>query len=614
MAFLGKRAKAELQELEARVPLLASAVRVQLSDPSWKNISRYDESSQRDARFYYQIIGAFNYAANWIGNACSRTEIYVADVDERGVVGKQTDDKDVSALADTLFGGPTSKAETIRQIAVALIVCGECFVIGKGRIGSRREEWMVVDPYLVRPYQGGLWVGEHAAAEQIPDGRALVFRVWKAANGYPWYSESPGRAALMYLRELEQIYKYKAAQTDSRLANAGLYPIPAGLDFTYGDEAPGGPSLQKALVDAANASLEGRGTAAQLVPIIFEVAADVLPHLLPEPIKFTSIMTDQIAHLESVALQQVAITMSVPPEIVLGLGNSTQWSAWEIGESAVKYHIEPLMNLIMDALNISYLVPALKKLGKDPARFTFQIDTSALTVRPNRFTDALNAYNASVDVLSAEAVRKYGDFKESDAPSDEERRERLTQQIVVRDPQLVMDPKIAEGLGIGFETSIPVDGVTPPPPVPGRTPVEGRQPTPQRPGTETAPGIIAAIEGDTLPIPAAVLAAADQAVRNALKTAGNRLLTPQYRGQFPDTPPQELHTKIRVKDAPDAERLLASAWTGLDETVEGTGVDADQLRMLLQVYTSALLRTQAVHSRGLLAALMSDHGLMPWQS
>lgn len=615
MAVLGIGAKQKLAELEKVAPIIASAARMQLENSSWKNYSMVDEGWQRDAWFYFNIIGAFNYAANWVGNACGRSEIYVADVNELGVVGARTKNKQVAAIADTLFGGPTTKAQVVKSIAVSLTVAGECYVIGKGgKPGSGRDEWQVVAPYMVRPYRGGIWVGQGTGySEQIPNGKALVFRVWNPRDDEPWYSVSPGKACLLTLRELEQIAKFKAAQTDSRLANAGLYPIPNNIDFTYGDAEAGVPSLQAAIVEAINASLEGKGSAAQISPLLLGVDPDVLQYIFKEPVKFGSVMSDQIRNLEEIALQQLAITMSLPPEIVLGTGTSNQWSAWEIGESAVKYHIEPLMNLIIDAINISYLAPAVKRLGKDPARYTFQVDTSALTVRPNRFADALNAHN--VDALSDEALRFYGDFKETDAPTLEELTRKNLIKILIRDPQLVMDPEIVKSSQLKIETSVPVEGVTPPPPAPDRVAIDGKQPMPMRPAEQVAkaPSIIAS-QLTRVGQPSALLAAASAEVRSALHVAGKRMINPATRKEFGDIEPHLMHTKLKVADDEAAQRLTAGAFEGIAEAVEGTGVDPTHLRALLAAYTHSLLKRSVPHDRNMLAHYMIEHGLKPWQS
>lgn len=619
MAIIGARAKRNIAELEKTSPIIASAAELQLSNTAWRQFSMVDQEWQRETWYYYQLIGAFNYAANWVGNACSRAELYIADVDELGVIGGRTKNQEIAAIGDTLFGGPTTKARIIKGVAVSLTVAGECYVLGRGgKPGSGRDKWDVVAPYQVRPYNGGVWLGQGTGySEKIPNGSAALFRVWNPRDDEPWYAVSPGKAALLTLRELEEIAKFKAAQTDSRLANAGLYPIPNDLDFTYGDDTPpGAPSLQRAIVEAANASLQGKGSAAQISPIFFGVDPATLPHLLKEPIRFGSVMSDQIRNLEEVALQQLAITMSLPPEIVLGTGTSNQWSAWEIGESAVKYHIEPLLNIILDAFNEHYLAPAIRRRGGDPSRYVLQADTSALTVRPNRFADALNAYERFA--LSGEALRFYGDFKESDAPSVEEVTARRMQDYIMRDPQLVMDPKLVEASGLDIESSLPVDGVTPPPPPPGRVAVEGKQPTPARPSETVmeAPSIIAAQVAAMRRVgaPSALLAAAHTEVRSALVIAGKRMMNPTVRKEFGNIEPHLLHTKLKVADDAAAQRLTAGAFEGLAEAVAGTGIDPVQLRALLAAYTHSLLKRSIPHDRALLANYMAEHGLQPWQS
>lgn len=614
---LGIRARKEIEKLAERAPLLASAAQLQLSNPGWKNVPRIDHAWQRESWYYYRLIPGYHYGANWAADACSRAEIYAADVDENGVVGTRTEDAEVNAIVYNLFGGPAAKARMIAAIALSLIVAGETYVIGRGKAGSGKDEWFTAAPYEVHPYKGGIWVGENGFSTQIPDGSALVFRVFKELAESPMRVDAPGLALMQTMRELEQIMKFKAAQTDSRLANAGIYPIPSGLDFAIDDQTPSGaPSLQRAVVEAANASLEGKGSAAQISPIFFEVPPEVLPNMLKEPIRFGSVMSDQISKLEEVALNQLAIGLNLPPEVVLGTANSNQWSAWEIGESAVKYHIEPLLSQILDACESSYFSAAVKRIGKDPRRFALQADTSALTVRPNRFADALNAYNA--DALSAEALRSYGDFKEDDAPSTEEITAKKVQAMLLRDPQLVMDPKIVKSSGLDIETSVPVDGVTPPPPVPDRVPVEGRQPMPARPSEQVAepPSIIAARVATMRRVgqPSALLTAASVEVRNALRLAGKRMLTPAVRRDFGDVPVDLLHTKLKVADDQQAAKLTAGAFEAIGEAVEGTGVDHVQLKALLAAYTCTLLRRSTPHDRNLLASVLEEHGLTAWQN
>src|SRR6185295_2769119 len=100
----------------------------------------------------------------------------------------------------------------------------------------------------------------------------------------------------------------------------------------------------------------------------------------------------------------------------------------------------------------------------DITRYTYWFDTSSLTVRPNRLAESLDLYDK--ELLSAEAVRRYGDYKEDDAPSAEEISTRRTFQVMLRDPTLFADPNTREEAGIQVELLNASDAATPPPPPP----------------------------------------------------------------------------------------------------------------------------------------------------
>ena len=168
-----------------------------------------------------------------------------------------------------------------------------------------------------------------------------------------------------------------------------------------------------------------------------------------------------------------------------GSGETNHFNAWHIEQSAVKIHIEPLMTRICDGLTQAYLQPALKALGKDPERYCLWYDTAPLTVRPNRLQDTLNLFERGI--VSAEAVRRAGDYKEStDKPDQEEENTRFIKELLLRDPTLFQNIAIREAIGIEIEEVDPLalpagqegDPNAPgpaPPPAPERA-VDGSQP------------------------------------------------------------------------------------------------------------------------------------------
>src|SRR5678816_1462913 len=88
--------------------LVASAARIRnLDGRGWQTYKFGDDSWQTEAWRLYDIIGELRFVANWIGSACSRVRIYVAEVDANGRVQQEVEakgkGKEVAALADSLF-------------------------------------------------------------------------------------------------------------------------------------------------------------------------------------------------------------------------------------------------------------------------------------------------------------------------------------------------------------------------------------------------------------------------------------------------------------------------------------------------------------------------------
>jgi hypothetical protein len=94
--------------------------------------------------------------------------------------------------------------------------------------------------------------------------------------------------------------------------------------------------------------------------------------------------------------------------------------------------------------------------------------------------------------------------------------------------------------------------------------------------------------------PDPVLAAANVVVRRALEIAGGRLLNRQMRGQFPDVPKFEIHTKIKVS-AEQAHEALSGAFDHLVLDFAGLGVDTADIHQALHNYAAMLLVTSTPH-------------------
>jgi hypothetical protein len=638
MAFRRGKAAEEAPQPPRRRSLVASAIRTNFSDLSWNNIKWRDETWQRELWRYYDLIPEFSFAARWVGQCCSRVRIYVAKVDELGKVQGEVKDPRVNALADSLLGGPAAKAEALRAMGINLTVAGECYVVGRPneRIGSGKDEWYILSPTEMRKVQGanGVWYW----AWDMPDGipfqldleKNVITRVWTPHPQRVWCADSPSRSCQMILRELEQLTKYVFSQIDSRLINAGVFIIPNNLDLPAEENTTNSSeSLMYRFATAASASLRGEGT-----------ALGVLPHIIesdnPDGFQyktFESELSKQAMELRKEAVERLGVGMDMPPEILTGTGGENHWNGYLIEGQGIKTHIEPLMNRICDALTKAYLYPALEIMGKDPERYTYSFDTGPLQVRTQRLQDALNLYEKNE--LSGQSLREAGYFKESDAPSIEERAGRFIQEILLRDPQMFQNQAVREGAGIP-ESVIPQSsmiaptaqsismgpgggggsgGSGPPPPPAPPTGIINNLPPPIPDtlgdvGTPPAPptGIQASANARQLE-EMGVIVLAEATVRRALEVAGKKSLDRDNRNRWRDVPPHELHTRVLVQDKARANLLLAGAWNHLDAMTKfvSDDFDTERLQASLHKYCVYLMLNQIRHEPSiLLAALQAD--------
>lgn len=615
--------------------LIASAARIRNVDgQGWRTYRFGDDSWQQEVWRLYDIIGELRFAANWVGSAISRVRVYVAEVDKNGRVQQETKKAKVAAIAENLFGSPAAQSEAMRMMGINLTVAGDCYIVGRGAAKvNDTDEWYVVSCSELKRWAGNVvQLYPDGTKESLDLDRDIVIRVWTPHPRRSLWADSPTRAAMPMLWEIERLTRYVFAQIDSRLVSAGLLPIPKEVSFPDdGNDVtiPGAEGLSQAMMRAGTRSLKGEGTAAGVMPTIVEMPMEALGKI--ELIQFASELSKQALDLRAEAIRRFALAMDMAPEVLMGTGDSNHWSAWHVEESNIKVHIEPLMTRICDALTKAYLTPALKSIKEDPEKYIFWYDTAPLTVRPERLKDALNLNEKGI--ISDEAVIIAGDFKLTDKPDVHEDLKKFTRTLMERDPALFQIPAVRKIAGYTDDILPPDTVVTPqvqpgqpgagPPPPPA--PPTGIQPTgpapipqtssaantpggPVAPNSSQPPGITASagVTGDQ-----AIFAVANMAVLRALEVAGKRLVGNHHR-VMSDTPVYALHTKVKVtpKDVP---RLLAGAWEQVDALAEHMDMPQlhdPELAVTLHRYCATLLEKERPHEAGLLWEMLSRQGFL----
>jgi histidine triad (HIT) family protein len=294
------------------------------------------------------------------------------------------------------------------------------------------------------------------------------------------------------------------------------------------------------------------------------------------------------------AIRRLATGLDIDPQELLGMGDSNHWSAWQIDENGIKLFIQPVMTRICAALTQAYLVPALKLLGKDPDTHTLWFDPSPLTVRPNRFEDALQLYN--LGELSAKELRASGNFSEDDALGKAELASWRAWKLIMADPQLLSNAALAELAGLPVVEAQPPPGqMALPPGQEGSVPQDGARALPAQPTQSQEDGAEFATK---------LLPGAEQVVLRALELAGGRMLDRHTRGKLGEVERFALHTRIKDIGPERAATLLSGAFTHVPVLAVHHGVNAGELTALLHQYCVELITRNYPHSTELLRTML----------
>jgi hypothetical protein len=608
---------------------VASAARIRNLDGrgGWQTYKFGDVTWQTEVWRLYDVIGELRFVADWIGSACSRVRIYVAQVDDNGRVQKEVTNKKIAGLSDTLFGGPNHKAEALRMLGINLTIAGDAYIVGRSTDDVKSDEWFVLSGSEIRRYnRGGSNIIEMTSYDGEPEklnlDRDMVIRIWTPHPRRGLWAQSPTRAAMPMLWEIERLTRYVFSQIDSRLVSAGILAIPKETSFPDEDaDVPGAEGLTAALMRAGSLSLKGEGTAAGVIPLIVEIPSEALGKL--QLIMFGSELSQQAMELRTEAIRRFALSMDIDPSILSGAGEANHWGAWQIMEGQIKVHIEPLMTRICDALTTAYLKPALEHLDQDPDRFVFWYDTAPLVVRPERGKEAREMYKEGI--VGRETVINLNDLKLSDMPTEDEDLRQFTRELMLRDPQLMQIPAIRVLAGF-TEEKLPANtvvtpqqagGAGPPPPPPPPTgivstpgmalPTDSTAANAPGPMAAPAPAITASAGVDPL------FMVCNATVYRAMELAGKRLAGNVNRQTF-TCQTHEIHTRIGARGR-DYEKLLSGAWDHLPALLRELYPEVDNMMSLaiqgsLEVYCAGLLDRSLSHKPALLHAFLAKKGML----
>lgn len=620
---------------------------------------------------YYDKVGALRSGVGWLANAMSRVNLVCASVPERLGDDPRSiippDPEEVAAgtavsltrvqtaaidLVSAIANGPTGQGQLFADCATHLTVPGAGWVVMESTTAptvvdispyadagevpeggdlTGRETWVwhvlgmeelkVVEDHYERQVDSSRW-------EPLNPGPVVKF--WRRHPRRSWEADSACRAALTDLRQIELLDAHVDATAVSRLAGAGLLVIPTeatfapirrqtppGQDDTTPEDDYDNPvpivedDLVTILIDAMTTPIADRGTAAASVPLILQVPGDLVDKV--QHLTFWSEFSGEIEQLRKAAVERLAIDLDMPPEVLTGMGNMNHWGAWQVEETAITLHIEPMAEVICHALTIGYLRPALLAQGfllSDVDSVLCWYDTTDLTTRPDRSADAGKGYDATE--VSGDAWRREAGLSNEDAPEPSEIKWRALFEAAKSVPALWPEYLKARGIDPGNLAAIIAGSESPPALSPPPAGPSSPPPAPAAPGPPPPPPD--APVAPTASTASAVVEACDALVYRALERAGGKLRSAIGRStpggaagvQCPDT--TRVHVDYDATQYASLESLLEGAWTRVPTVAARLNVNPDFLQLALDNYTRGILAARHPHDADRLAEAL---GLAP---
>lgn len=616
-------------EVRSRSVTLASATLV-----NRKQIRRgiRKMSWQEEAWAFYDTIGELHAATKWLGNAMSRSRLFIGQANAEGGEPSPADHPPEVAVAalDELFGGSVGQAEFMRRISTNLDVVGEMFLVRLPKTldptadsNSNAYRWIVAstDEFSFSRGQSRLLLPEDGSTVILDPDQVTVIRLWSPHPRQAWEPDSAVRSNLPVLREIQALSQHITATVESRLAGAGLLAIPKSATLPNPNIQEGGNPLHHnafvdALVQGMVTPITDRDNASAVVPLVISVDDDSIGKI--QYLTFSTELSNQVTQMRQAALERFATGTDLPQEVILGLGRSSHWNAAEIEEQAIKVAVEPTASAVCDALTQQFLWPVLRGMRvPNPEQWCVWYSTADLAQRPDRSAQAQALYE--LGVLSPDALLRENGFSDEDLPDPDEQRQQFARQVVLANPPLIEVLAPFVGFG-GMEEKFkdvlsakPAAGAAPGQKPQGQNPFGNDQPQggldPSMPTRQSqseigpgpnkiqryqAPEVVTASATRLDTVDGWRLAAIELVVLRALELAGKKMLTGGPRGLrgtavAKQVRPYDLHT---ITQPPaNLDRLLDGAFD-LSHVALG---DQPCLQQAIEAYVRGLLASRRPH-------------------
>lgn len=607
---------------------------------------------QGDSWGYYDRVPEYRRGVGWLGNGMSRINILAArppknsgdnpepiDLDATGEDAPTEAQKRAVELVNMIAGGVVGQGQMMKGFGEFLSIAGICYLVVEPDLAEADADefvsWRVLASDNVRQHDTETGSGWQVKDEEHPNWRdvhrnGLVVKCWRRHPRRPWEPDAPVRALLPVLDQIELLSASITATAQSKLAGAGLLALPQEWTFPPGQQTqpeqepeydPNNPPVpaEEPVPDQADTFVEtfiesmllpmaDRTSPSAVVPLVIEVPGEYLEKI--QYLTFDKKIDSLVGERLEAAIRRFASGMDMPAEALLGVADANHWTAWQIAESGVTLHIEPMSETACEALTDGWLGPALEAEGFDPDEAMVWYDSTDLRTRPDRSTATTEAYK--LREASGKALRREIGLDDEDAPDEDEEKRRTLMWAAELDPTLA--GKVLVLLGYITEEDLPKPAPVPPQFGGPQAPPNGDG-VPNDPNRPQAPPERPTEPPDDAPTPppamaAALVAACDGLVYRALERSGSKLKSAAGRkvhggSSAIDCPdPTMLHTQLDATVHADLDWLLDGAWSRVPAIASRYSVDADALETTLAGYTRALIAAGHTHTIDRLAAAL----------
>jgi hypothetical protein len=133
------------------------------------------------------------------------------------------------------------------------------------------------------------------------------------------------------------------------------------------------------------------------------------------------------------AIRRLGISLDLPLESLMGLSDSSHWTAWQVDEQAFKVYLQPVCQELVDDFTSAYFKPACRDAGvPNWEQAVVGYDAAEIINHPDRGKDAGDLYQARA--IGKAAYRAAKGFEDDDAPDQAELDEMIG--VAVRDASM----------------------------------------------------------------------------------------------------------------------------------------------------------------------------------